>query len=57
MVVYSELEYNKNNPQAELLLALALRAIAAGLNEQGIPTARRQGTWFAVQVARVPERI
>jgi DNA invertase Pin-like site-specific DNA recombinase len=34
-----------------------LRAIAAGLNEQGIPTARGQGTWSAVQVARVLERI
>ena len=35
----------------------SLRAIAAGLNEQGIPTARGQGTWSAVQVARVLERI
>jgi DNA invertase Pin-like site-specific DNA recombinase len=35
----------------------SLRAIADGLNEQGIPTARGQGTWSAVQVARVLERI
>jgi hypothetical protein len=31
----------------------SLRAIAAGLNDQGIPTAHGQGTWSAVQVARV----
>jgi DNA invertase Pin-like site-specific DNA recombinase len=37
--------------------ATSLRAIAAGLNERGIPTARGQGTWSAVQVARVLERI
>ncbi len=37
--------------------ATSLRAIAAGLNEQGIPTARGQGTWSAVQVARVLERL
>ena len=37
--------------------ATSLRAIAAGLNEQGIPTARGSGTWSAVQVARVLERI
>lgn len=35
----------------------SLRAIAAGLNEAGIPTARGQGKWSAVQVARVLERI
>ncbi len=35
----------------------SLRAIAAGLNAQGIPTARGQGEWTAVQVARVLERI
>jgi DNA invertase Pin-like site-specific DNA recombinase len=34
----------------------SLRAIADGLNEQGIPTARGQGIWSAVQVARVLER-
>ncbi len=32
----------------------ALRAIAAGLDERGITTARG-GTWSAVQVQRVPE--
>jgi len=37
--------------------ATTLRAIAAGLNEQDIPTARRGGEWSAVQVARVPERL
>jgi hypothetical protein len=31
----------------------SLRVIAAGLNEQGIPTARGQGSWTAVQVQRV----
>src|SRR5262249_20199465 len=36
--------------------ATSLRAIAAGLNERGIPTARGRGTWSAVQVARVLER-
>ena len=35
----------------------SLRAIAAGLNDQGIPTARGQGKWSAIQVARVLERI
>jgi DNA invertase Pin-like site-specific DNA recombinase len=35
----------------------SLRAIAAGLNEQGIPTARGNGAWSAVQVARVLERM
>jgi DNA invertase Pin-like site-specific DNA recombinase len=35
----------------------SLRAIAAKLNEAGIPTARGQGTWSAIQVARVLERI
>ena len=33
--------------------ATSLRAIAAGLNARGIPTARGIGTWSAVQVARV----
>jgi DNA invertase Pin-like site-specific DNA recombinase len=37
--------------------ATSLRAIAAGLNEQGIPTAKGNGQWSAVQVARVLERI
>jgi DNA invertase Pin-like site-specific DNA recombinase len=37
--------------------ATSLRAIAAGLNEKGIPTARGQGEWSATQVARVLERI
>ncbi|SHG81258.1 recombinase family protein [Bradyrhizobium erythrophlei] len=37
--------------------ATSLRAIAAGLNAQGIPTARGSGTWSAVQVRRVLERI
>ena len=32
-----------------------LRAIAEGLNEQGIPTARR-GRWSSVQVMRMLER-
>jgi DNA invertase Pin-like site-specific DNA recombinase len=35
----------------------SLRAIAAALNAQCIPTARGGGTWSAVQVARVLERI
>src|SRR5262245_3302556 len=34
----------------------SLRAIAAGLNARGIPTARGPGQWSAVQVARVLER-
>jgi DNA invertase Pin-like site-specific DNA recombinase len=33
--------------------ATSLRAIAAALNERGIPTARASGDWSAVQVARV----
>jgi DNA invertase Pin-like site-specific DNA recombinase len=37
--------------------ATSLRAIANGLNEQGIPTARGNGNWSAVQVARVLQRI
>lgn len=37
--------------------ATSLRAIAAGLNEAGIPTARGQGTWSAVQVSRVLQRM
>src|SRR5260370_27914862 len=37
--------------------ATALRAIAAGLNARRIPTARGGGTWSAVQVARILERI
>jgi hypothetical protein len=36
--------------------ATSLRAIAAGLNEKGIPTSRGSGEWSAVQVARVLER-
>ena len=36
--------------------AKSLRAIAAGLNARGIPTARGRGQWSAVQVARVVER-
>jgi DNA invertase Pin-like site-specific DNA recombinase len=36
--------------------ATSLRAIAAGLNDQGIPTARGSGQWTATQVARVFER-
>jgi DNA invertase Pin-like site-specific DNA recombinase len=34
----------------------SLRAIAEGLNERGIPTARGTGDWSAVQVARVLAR-
>jgi DNA invertase Pin-like site-specific DNA recombinase len=37
--------------------ATSLRVIAAGLNEQGIPTARGQGVWSAIQVQRVLQRI
>jgi DNA invertase Pin-like site-specific DNA recombinase len=37
--------------------ATSLRAIAAGLNARRIPTARGGGTWSAVQVARILERI
>ena len=33
--------------------AESLRAIAAGLNERGIPTANGDGAWTAVQVSRV----
>ena len=48
-------------PDALQLLQLldgaeSLRAIAAGLNARGIPTARGAGQWSAVQVARVIER-
>ena len=35
----------------------SLRAIADGLNERGIPTARGNGTWSATHVARALERI
>jgi DNA invertase Pin-like site-specific DNA recombinase len=35
----------------------SLRAIAAGLNEAGIPTARGQGKWSAVQVQRTLARL
>src|SRR5215211_4959695 len=37
--------------------ATSLRAIAAGLNDLGIETARGSGEWSAVQVARVLERL
>src|SRR5262245_61779826 len=37
--------------------ATSLRAIAAGLNERGIPTANGQGEWQAVQVSRVLGRL
>ena len=37
--------------------AMSLRAIATGLNAQGIPTARGKGRWSAVQVARILDRI
>ena len=37
--------------------AKTLRAIAAGLNAKGIPTARGDGEWTAVQVSRVLERL
>jgi Recombinase len=37
--------------------ATSLRAIAAGLNDQGIPTARGEGEWTATQVMRVLERL
>jgi DNA invertase Pin-like site-specific DNA recombinase len=37
--------------------ATSLRAIADGLNAQGIPTARGNGQWTAVQVSRVLERL
>jgi DNA invertase Pin-like site-specific DNA recombinase len=36
--------------------ATSLRAIAAGLNAKGIPTARGRGAWRAVQVDRVLKR-
>jgi hypothetical protein len=35
----------------------SLRAIAEGLNAQGIPTSRGQGEWSATQVMRVLERL
>jgi hypothetical protein len=37
--------------------ATTLRAIASGLNERPIPTARRSGQWSAIQVARLLQRI
>jgi len=37
--------------------ATSLRAIAAGLNARRIPTARGEGVWSAVQVARVLDRL
>ena len=37
--------------------ATSLRAIAAALNERGIPTARGDGEWTATQVMRVLERL
>ena len=37
--------------------ATSLRAIAAALNEQNIPTARGDGEWTATQVMRVLERL
>jgi DNA invertase Pin-like site-specific DNA recombinase len=37
--------------------ATTLQAIAAGLNERGIPTARGDGTWSPVQVKRVIDRL
>src|SRR5215510_11349768 len=37
--------------------ATSLRAIAEGLNAQGIPTARGGGEWTATQVMRVLERL
>jgi DNA invertase Pin-like site-specific DNA recombinase len=37
--------------------AASLRAIAEGLNAQGIPTPRGDGTWSAVQVARTLARL
>jgi Recombinase len=37
--------------------ATSLRAIAAKLNDLGIPTARGDGEWSAVQVSRVLERL
>jgi hypothetical protein len=36
--------------------AASSRAIAAGLNERGIPTARGTGTWSATEVTRVLAR-
>jgi DNA invertase Pin-like site-specific DNA recombinase len=37
--------------------ATSLRDLAAGLNAQGIPTARGSGKWSAVQVSRVMVRL
>jgi DNA invertase Pin-like site-specific DNA recombinase len=37
--------------------AESLRAIADGLNQAGIPTARGQGNWSAMQVQRTLSRI
>jgi hypothetical protein len=36
--------------------AESLRAIVAGLNARGIPTARGAGQWSAVQVSRLTRR-
>ena len=35
----------------------SLRAIAEGLNAQGIPTSRGDGEWTATQVMRILERL
>jgi hypothetical protein len=37
--------------------ATSLRQIAAGLNAKGIPTARGEGEWTALQVKRVLKRL
>lgn len=42
--------------ELQAVCAASVSAIAAGLNERKIPTARGTGTWSAVQVMRVMER-
>jgi hypothetical protein len=37
--------------------ATSLRAIAAGLNKRGIPTAHGQGEWTSAQVMRVLDQL
>ena len=44
-------------PTIQAAGAKSLGAIAAGLNAKGIPTARGNGTWSAVQVSRVMSRL
>jgi DNA invertase Pin-like site-specific DNA recombinase len=46
----------KAGQEANARIAASLRAIAAGLNARGIPTARGSGSWSATQVLRTMAR-